>query len=230
MIRPGPRRHHDDPVRQHHGLRDRVRHEQHRGAGLAARSAAARPASARGSSRRARRTARPSAAASGSGASARAIATRCCMPPESWLGREPAKSASPTSSSSSAARARRCGLGDAVHLQRQLDVLRDRAPLQQPGLLERDPVVLVEPGLVRRSCRRPRRCPAVGCSRSATTRSSVDLPQPGRPDQRHELAGGRCVSSMPVQRLHRRRSACRSVSPHARQLAPRRRVTRTLPR
>ena len=31
---PGPRRHDHHPVGQHHGLRDRVGHEQHRGAGL----------------------------------------------------------------------------------------------------------------------------------------------------------------------------------------------------
>ena len=43
-------------------------------------------------------------------ASARAIATRCCIPPDSWLGRCSAKSESPTSSSSSSACARRCAL------------------------------------------------------------------------------------------------------------------------
>ena len=65
VIRPGPRRHHHDPVGQEHRLGDRVRDEDRAGAGAARRSAAARPAAARGSSRRARRTARPSAAAAG---------------------------------------------------------------------------------------------------------------------------------------------------------------------
>ena len=53
---------------------------------LLARSAAGRRRAARASSRRARRRARPSAARAGSGASARASATRCFMPPESsWM-------------------------------------------------------------------------------------------------------------------------------------------------
>ena len=86
VIRPGPRRHHDDAVGEVHRLGDRVGDEHDRGARLARRCAAARPACARGSSRRARRTARPSAAASGCAASARAMATRCCMPPDSCHG------------------------------------------------------------------------------------------------------------------------------------------------
>ena len=44
----------------------------------------------------------------GLSASARAIATRCCMPPESWSGWLLAKSVRPTSSISSATRALRC--------------------------------------------------------------------------------------------------------------------------
>ena len=43
----------------------------------------------------------------GRSASARAIATRCCMPPDSWCGKCPANSSRPTSASSSAARAAR---------------------------------------------------------------------------------------------------------------------------
>jgi hypothetical protein len=37
----------------------------------------------------------------------------------------------------------------AQHLQRQGDVLGDRAPVEEDGVLEDDPVVAVEPGLVR---------------------------------------------------------------------------------
>ena len=57
----------------------------------------------------------------------------------------------------------------------------DRAPGQQPGLLERDAVVLVDAGAARRACRRPRACRRCGWSRSAIRRSSVDLPQPDGP-------------------------------------------------
>jgi hypothetical protein len=43
--------------------------------------------------------------------SARAMATRCCCPPESWLGRCPARSARPTSRSAANAGARRSRCG-----------------------------------------------------------------------------------------------------------------------
>ena len=46
----------------------------------------------------------------GRSASDRAIATRCCMPPDSWCGKWPANSSSPTSDSSSVARAARSAL------------------------------------------------------------------------------------------------------------------------
>jgi len=38
----------------------------------------------------------------------------------------------------------------AEQLERQLDIGRDGAPVEEPGLLERHPVVVVEPGLTRR--------------------------------------------------------------------------------
>ena len=64
---------------------------------LRPRSGAARGSGARASSRRARRTARPSAAAAGENDSARAIETRCCIPPEScqgwWLSKPSARRA-----------------------------------------------------------------------------------------------------------------------------------------
>ena len=86
-------------------------------------------------------------------ASARAIATRCCMPPDSCHGMCGRSPASLTSSSISCARSRALRLVPALQLERQLDVLLDGAPLEQPGLLERHAVVLVEPGLVRPTCR-----------------------------------------------------------------------------
>ena len=144
-------------------------------------------------------------------ASARAIATRCCMPPESWLGRWAAKSARPTSSSSSSACARRSARPSPCRRQRQLDVALDGAPLQQPGLLEGDAVVLVEAGLpgrlavdrdrARRSARSGwRRCAAASTCRSPTVRSARRT----RPRRR----SGRSRSARrPPSR--RRRSACR---------------------
>ena len=61
----------------------------------------------------ARRSARRRAAARGSLASAVAIATRCCSPPDIWSGRRSRQSATPSASSSSPARARRAAGGRA---------------------------------------------------------------------------------------------------------------------
>ena len=83
-------------------------------------------------------------------ASARAMATRCCMPPDSCHGRCSAKSPSLTSCSISIARWRRLRLVPALQLERQLDVLDDAAPVEQAGLLEGHAVLLVEAGLVGR--------------------------------------------------------------------------------
>ena len=58
----------------------------------------------------------------GSIASARAIATRCCCPPDSWYGYRLAVSESPTSSSSSSARLRRVRLVLTPHPQAEGDV------------------------------------------------------------------------------------------------------------
>ena len=126
VIRPGPRRHHDHPVRQVHGLGDRVGDEHDRGAGLARRCAAARPACARGSSRRARRTARPSAAAAGGrrapGRSRRAAA--CRRTAATACGR--ANSASLHQLEHLVRPRPTLGLVPALQLERQLDVLARR--------------------------------------------------------------------------------------------------------
>ena len=79
-------------------------------------------------------------------------------------------------------RARRCALSHPVQLERQLDVLGDRAPLEQPGLLERDAVVLVEPrGLAGRLAVDQDRARRSARSGWRSSRSSVDLPQPDGP-------------------------------------------------
>ena len=121
-------------------------------------------------------------------ARALAMATRCCIPPDSCHGRCSAKSPSLTSCSISIARCRRRRLVPALQLQRQLDVLDHGAPVEQPGLLEGHAVLLVEPGLGGRLAVDPdvagRRLDEVG-----------DQPQqrrlaaPRRPDQADELAG-----------------------------------------
>ena len=93
-----------------------------------------------------------------------------------------------TSSSVRLTRSRLLGLGDAHDLQRQRDVALDRAPRIERRRLEdiaigarlRAPRSGVMPLTVI--------VPAVGCSRSAMTRSNVVLPQPDGPMKRDELA------------------------------------------
>ena len=68
--------------------------------------------------------------------SARAIATRCCWPPESSLGMCPARAASPTCASAARARARAVALA-AVH-QRQLDVALRAGAGEQVERLEHE--------------------------------------------------------------------------------------------
>ena len=85
----------------------------------------------------------------GENESARAIETRCCMPPDSCQGWCFSKPVSSTRSSISPHARLAAPPVPAGHLERQRDVLRDRAPVVEDGVLEDDPVVAVEPGLVR---------------------------------------------------------------------------------
>ena len=67
--------------------------------------------------------------------SARASATRCCCPPESWAGRRSANSSMWTSASISRARARRSLFGDAAHAEAEGGVLeRGKVREQRVGL------------------------------------------------------------------------------------------------
>ena len=75
-------------------------------------------------------------------ASAPATATRCCSPPESLLGRWPARSATPRYSSSSSARARASRPECAVDLHGQADVLGGRQERDEVRLLEDEADVL----------------------------------------------------------------------------------------
>ena len=68
----------------------------------------------------------------GRAASARAIATRCCMPPDSCHGRDAGEVGQPDQLEQlRRPRPPLCRCAHAVQFQRQLDVRRDRAPLEQ---------------------------------------------------------------------------------------------------
>ena len=81
----------------------------------------------------------------GENESARAIETRCCMPPESCQGWCFSNPVSSTSSSISLTRAARFARSQPSISSGKRDVLRDRAPVVEDGRLEHDPVVAVEP-------------------------------------------------------------------------------------
>ena len=91
--------------------------------------------------------------------SARAIATRCCWPPESWLGWWSSRPASPTISRQRRACSSRSFAECAVRRvdQRQLDVLERRGARQQVERLEDEPDLAVADLRARRRGRGPRR-------------------------------------------------------------------------
>ncbi len=68
--------------------------------------------------------------------SARAMATRCCWPPESWFGWWSTRSPSPTRSSASARALVALARGDARVEERQLDVLERARPREEVEALE----------------------------------------------------------------------------------------------
>ena len=75
--------------------------------------------------------------------SARAIATRCCWPPESWFGWWWSRSPRPTAFSASRRPLRRSAARDARVEQRQLDVLERGRARQQVEALEHEADLLV---------------------------------------------------------------------------------------
>ncbi|KQT94231.1 hypothetical protein ASG49_04850 [Marmoricola sp. Leaf446] len=119
----------------------------------------------------------------GRGASARARATRCCSPPESSCGRREPRWGRPTSSSDSATRAARAARGSPSS---------PKATLRSTSRWGNRAWSWKTMPTRRRSggrCRWPSSTtspptpttPASECSRPATSRSSVDLPQPEGP-------------------------------------------------
>ena len=173
--------------------------DEYDGRDVSAACAPVRPACVRGSSRPARRTARPSAAMPGSPpAPGRWRPAAACRRTVAAAGARRSRPARPAPAVS----ARPCpalGSVDPVHLERQLDVRRDRAPLEQPGLLEREAVVLVEAGLPA-DLPLTRTVPGGRRDRDRRSRrSSVDLPQPDGPISETNSPAlrrsGRCPSS-----------------------------------
>ena len=123
----------------------------------------------------------------GSKESARAIETRCCIPPESCHGWCPSKPVSSTSSIISRTRSARSAAVPADHLQRERDVLRDRAPVVEDGVLEDDAVVAVEARLTG-GLAVHHHVPGRGLDEVADDAQQRRLAASRRPDERDELA------------------------------------------
>ena len=118
---------------------------------------------------------------------ARATATRCCWPPESWFGWWPARSAMPTTSSAASARSRRSRRGtrayamgsstlaSAVVLGIRLKAWNTKPIRRLRTMARACPSI----SATSRPSRRYR--PAVGTSRQPRRFISVDLPDPETP-------------------------------------------------
>ena len=151
----------------------------------------------------------------GSLTSARAMATRCCWPPESWLGCVVARArrGPPAPARSRRARVPLARRHAGVE-QRQLDVLERAGARQQVELLEHEADACgcgSRPARRRRSAddvarRRAGSCRWSGGRGSRGCSSACDLPEPDGAHDRDELARARCRAMTP-------RSACTSVSP-----------------
>jgi hypothetical protein len=131
----------------------------------------------------------------GSETSARAIATRCCWPPDSSLGLWPARSDRPTSCSAMRARGA-LGAAQRGQQQRQLDVLLRRQHRHQVVALEDEADVLGAPGgqrvrcPARRCAGRRRELAGAGRVEAADQVEQGGLARARRPHQRDEVALG----------------------------------------
>ena len=171
----------------------------------------------------------------GSNDSARAIETRCCMPPESCHGPARLEPVELDELEHLVDARAAPGAVPAEHLERQRDVPRDGAPVVEHGVLEDDPVVVVEARLVRAlpvdddgAARR--------LDQVADDAQERRLAAAGRPDQRDELAGldvERDVLRAPSRRYgttsRGRRSRRRSFGWSVMRRAPGRRAARAAP-
>ena len=146
-------------------------------------------------------------------ASARAIATRCCSPPESWEGRCSARAASPTRSSSSRRAPAPLGALEAPRRQRRLDVLDRGQRRDQVELLEDEPERVAPQA---RELAVAHRHEVLALELDAPARRAVEraeqlqqrrLARAGRPGDDEELA----VANLEVDAVDRR-DVCRSAS------------------
>ena len=143
----------------------------------------------------------------GCSTSARAIATRCCWPPESCAGIAIARARQLHQLQHRVARAPGFRRRPALQLQAEGDVAEHRHMRKQRVVLEHH----AEAALLRSAdgrCAAPsiHSSPSLAGMRPATMLSAVDLPQPLGPEQGHELAAphfeGEVVSTtLPPKRL-----------------------------
>ena len=131
-------------------------------------------------------------------ASARAMPTRCFMPPESWCGRRFCEAVRPTSSRYFSAVSRSVCAAHALHLQAEHHVLQGGEPGQQFGVLEHHAAVVaaaVHLAAVDGDAAADRRVEPHG---DAQRRG---LAAAGRADQRDDLAVAHGEADA-VERLH----------------------------
>ncbi len=169
----------------------------------------------------------------GAFASAVAIATRCCCPPESWAGRRPAQSATPSRSSSSRARSARAerraiAMGRATFSAavRNGSRLRDVCWNTKPTAWRRKSIRW-RALIVVRSSPATRARPPVGLSSPERMFSRVDLPEPDAPTSATTSPGSTvrlspcsaCTSTPSVLWIRTRSSHQMSGPPWARSAA-----------
>ena len=150
------------------------------------------------------RSARRRAAGGAASARARAIATRCCSPPESWSGKWLARSVRPTAASSSSARARAAPGRPPADPQRQRHVVARVELVEQVVVLEHEAdQTVADPGPVPRGEPADRVDPSssrqagLGPVEEADQVEQGALAHPRRPDHRQQLAPPRPSRSRP---------------------------------
>ena len=178
--------------------------QQQRGAGLARAARTAGPSPRRRSPGPGCRSARRPAAAAARGAKARASATRCCSPPESWPGRCVSRCAKPDRVQ------RRRGARAAASrtpgkFQRHRDVLQRRHGRDQVERLEHD----ADRRRAAAGPARPRPSPVIACPASRMLPDAGAL-QPGQHHQQAGLAGAGRARRCPPPRRPRCRGRCRA--------------------
>ena len=139
-----------------------------------------------------------SSTSDGSGARARASATRCCWPPESWCGERSARSASRPDQGEQLAHP--AAVAALAPRQAEADVGRPptgagtaRPPAARSRCRGGGPATLRPAPATTRSPRVT--VPASGSSKPAISRSSVVLPQPDGPSSAVRLPPGTCRST-----------------------------------